>query len=116
MALRKSDYVIFPLLARTTTTQASKPVNLVNGSRLAAFLRVSAKSGTNPTLNVKIQDSPDGENWFDIASGAFTEATNTGAFRLGLAGPFGDYVRGHATIGGTDTPTFTYELQINVES
>lgn len=116
MALRKSESTPFPLLARTATIHVSRPVHLVNGSRLAAFLRITARGGTNPTLNVKLQDSPDGENWFDIASGAFTEATNVASLRLALQGPFGSFVRAHSTIGGTDTPTFTYELQLHVES
>ncbi len=92
-----------------TVTLNSPGYNVDRMKSGAFFLNVSAASGTIPTLNVKIQDSPNGTDWYDLPSMAFTQATGVTSQRLSFAGPLGLYVRAVQTIGGT-TPSFTYSL------
>lgn len=76
----------------------------------SAFLDVTAKTGTNPTLNVKFQEwDQASEDWYDISGAAFAEAVDvtneritfsTNAFRL----------RCVQVIGGTATPTFDFTV------
>lgn len=69
-------------------------------------LAVTAASGTNPTLDVEIQTSPDGSTWTAVAS--FTQKTTTGSQHK-LFAPLDRYVRAACTIGGT-LPSFTFSL------
>lgn len=68
---------------------------------------VTAVSGTAPTLDVEIQTSRDGNVWAAVES--FAQVTATGRVRL-TTGDCLRYVRAVWTIGGTDTPTFTFLL------
>lgn len=75
---------------------------------LKAVMDVGTVTGTNPTWDVKIQESDSsGSGYADITGAAFTQVTATGAgaveihFRATKR-----YVRASATIGGTSTPTF----------
>ena len=72
----------------------------------------TAVSGTNPTLDVKLQHTIDGgTNWNDITGGAFTQLTATGVQLLNITGPWSDACRIVYTIGGTATPTFTFSVK-----
>jgi hypothetical protein len=89
-------------------------------SDIIAQLNVTAKSGTNPTLDVKIQHSVDnGKNWEDLID--WTQVVS------GTSLPSNEYVtvsRWHPTtplyfgnklqivwtIGGTDTPTWAFSV------
>src|SRR4051794_22195261 len=75
-----------------------------------AFLRISAASGTAPTLDIKFQDSADGTNWVDVASGAFAQKTTTGNSSLVLSN-VGPYLRAVLDVGGT-SPSFTFDLYV----
>ena len=89
-------------------------------TKLVAYLSVTAASGTSPTLDVKIQDSPDGNTWYDIGSGT---GSGTGLFVQATAATtqvkdittrnFGRYIRAVNTVGGT-TPSFTFSVQVVV--
>jgi hypothetical protein len=80
--------LILPSLARTAsgtgvndgtgvTASAGQWTGVGQYSSADVFLKVTAASGTTPTLNVYIQKlSPDGLTWQDIAS--VTQATTTG--------------------------------------
>lgn len=69
----------------------------------------SASAGTNPTLDVKLQESDtESGGYTDIASAAFTQVTTSGGVQsmaLNLDS-VKKYIRALATIGGTSTPTF----------
>jgi hypothetical protein len=79
----------------------------------AAFF-VSAKNvaGTNPTLDVKLQDSADNSSFADVTGLAFTQVTaaNTKAavfHRLNVnVDGLRRYVRAVTAIGGTSSPQF----------
>lgn len=84
---------------------AEHPVGLK--AQLAAQVIVTAVSGTNPTLDVLVQDSLDGVNWTTLI--AFTQLTGTGSELKKVANP-AKFIRASWTIGGTDTPTFTFSV------
>lgn len=68
----------------------------------------SAGGGTSPTLDVKLQDSPDNSAWTDISGAAFTQVTDaadsTEAISLDLNNA-NRYIRAVKTVSGT-SPTF----------
>lgn len=60
-------------------------------------------TGTNPTLDVKIQESDNGTDWRDL--GVFPQITAAGNYYITLKSN-ADYRRHHSTLGGEDTPKF----------
>jgi len=95
------------------TNSASK--DLGTYAEAEGFARVTAKAGTSPTLDIKFQGSHDGTNFADLGD-AFTQITTEGTYVKKLAANFGKFVRAVATIGGSDTPTFTFSLQVVAKS
>jgi hypothetical protein len=66
---------------------------------------VTAVTGTNPTLDVSIEESDDaGTNWFKVYD--FPRITATGMYRSPVLTLRGNRVRYVQTVGGT-TPSFT---------
>lgn len=94
--------------AEVTETSQTAAIDVSGADELSVFLSVTAASGTSPTLDVVIQDSPDGLLWYDKES--FTQATAVTSEAKRLTN-FGKFVRVKYTIGGTDTPTFTFEVK-----
>ena len=74
-----------------------------------AWLNVTAASGTSPTLDVKLETSSDGTNWYTVA--AFAQKTGISSERKGFA-PLDDYARWTWTVGGT-TPNFTFAIAVS---
>ena len=52
---------------------------------------MTAVSGTTPTLDVVLEDSLDGANWYLI--GTFTQMTANGTQVINVSTPFADLVR-----------------------
>lgn len=101
-------YTLIPGGAKTTTyTGSSFRVDIFNAA--VAFLNVVAASGTSPTLNVKLQDSWDGVEWYDTGV-AFTQATGVTTERKTISN-FGRFIRAVGTIAGT-SPSFTFGLNV----
>lgn len=98
-------------IAARTSTVTSSAVNLTTykGGVIVQQL-VGVVSGTNPTLDGKIQTSADGSTgWTDLTGATFTQVTATDSFQkigFDVRDTLG-YVRYVGTIGGTNTPTFT---------
>lgn len=67
------------------------------------MVHVPAVSGTNPTLDVKIQESDNGSNWRDFL--AFPQITAAGQYFVSGRSN-ARYRRCVTTVGGTDTPSF----------
>lgn len=104
------------LTSQTITANVnSAALTITAPSPSIAYLNVSAVSGTSPTMTVTLQDSPDGVNWYNIPSGAFSAVTAVGTSRLALpAGTaVGPNFRASVTVGGT-TPSFTASLMIQL--
>lgn len=87
------------------------------------YLDVTAVTGTNPTLDVKIQAfDPVSGQYIDIANAAFAQKTGASTAMLtvypGIATSANVAVsdvmpanyRAVATVGGTNTPTVTFSL------
>lgn len=92
-------------LTTTTTTGTLTPTG--GCSYLSNFI-VTIVTGTNPTLDVSIEESDDsGTNWFRVYD--FQRITATGAYRSPLITLRGNRVRYVQTVGGT-TPSFTRSI------
>jgi hypothetical protein len=95
-------------LTTTTTTATISPGSNVNiGTYTHSFnVIVTAVSGTNPTLDVGVEESPDnGTNWFRIYD--FERITATGAYSSPpIRATYGTRYRYVQTVGGS-TPSFT---------
>lgn len=98
--------------ARTATATGTafdtSSVDSLNGT-----LVISAASGTNPTLDVVLQTTADGTNYYTVL--AFPQQTTTQAGVARVFGPLGSSSRWSWTIGGTDTPTFTFAITATVD-
>lgn len=98
--------------ARTTSSNGTAfdttGVNAINGT-----LVISARSGTNPTLDVVLETTADGTNYYTVLAFPQQTATTTGVSRV--FGPLGSLSRWKWTVGGTDTPSFTFALSGTVD-
>lgn len=83
-------------------------------SRLSILLEAVKNAGTNPTLDVKIQDSADNLTFDDVTGLAFTQVTTaTSSQELAVAArSLRRYVRAVATIGGTESPSYTFYVKL----
>lgn len=96
------------IAARTSTVTATGiDVSGYKGGLIVQQL-VGVVSGTTPTLNGKLQSSPDNSAWTDISGATFTEVTASDSFqKIGVDVRDGaKYLRYVGTIAGT-TPSFT---------
>jgi hypothetical protein len=93
--------------AALTTTATSGTITPSAGALSQEFnVIVTAVAGTNPTLDVVVQESDDsGTNWFDTYH--FPRITATGQYRSPLIPLTGNRVRYVRTVGGTGSPSFT---------
>lgn len=94
--------------AEKTSSSQTGAIDVSDSDEMSIYLDVTVVSGTTPTLDVVIQDSPDGSKWYDKES--FTQATGVTGEAKRITN-FGKFVRVKYTIGGTDTPTFTFEVK-----
>lgn len=104
-----SHVVVDELLAplARTTSGVSQGINKGDVREGLLLVEVSAVSGTSPTLDVKLQTSPDGASWFDLPGGALAQITASGNYALKVAN-FGRFIRVAYSIGGT-TPSFAFK-------
>jgi len=99
-------------IGTTATSAATSPGSVANvGTNAHSFsVIVTAASGTNPTMDVSIEESPDnGTNWVRIYD--FPRIVGTGTYVSPiLPAVWGSRYRYVRTIGGTATPSFTMSL------
>ena len=74
---------------------------------IVSYLDITAASGTTPTLNVIVQDSPDGTIWDTLLT--HTQQTGAAINTQRTNGAIGRYIRVSYTVGGT-TPSFTFTV------
>lgn len=97
--------ILQPKASLTATGNGSTYDGAASSSRGGAgHLHVTAKSGTSPTLDGKIQHSADGSTWADLIT--FAQRTAIGAERVEVTGTVNRYLRFIRTIGGTG-PSFS---------
>ena len=102
-----------PLTNVSTGVVTSDPIDMREFVEAIAFINMTAQTGTTPTLDCKIQYSPDYDpsnptagNWVDSLD-TFTQMnTSTGVFFKKLSANFGRFIRLVFTPGGT-LPVYT---------
>ena len=91
--------------AAITTTATTAAFTPAFGSAYQINILVTAVSGTNPTLDISIEESDDnGTNWFKVYD--FPRISTAGIFRSPVIRATGTRVRYVQTLTGT-TPSFT---------
>jgi hypothetical protein len=101
--------------AARTTTLTGTGVDLQSyEGNIGLILNCSAATdGTNPTLNVKIQDSANNSDFDDVSGLTFTQVTTAASVQLlRVRKSVRRYIRVVGTIGGTDDPAFTYGIEL----
>lgn len=94
-----------------TATSSSVANNLGNGFQVNVVVS-AAPTGTNPTMDVVVQESYDGgTNWVDLYH--FQRITGAGSFNSPILRASGRNIRYVRTIGGT-TPSFTTAVTRNI--
>lgn len=92
---------------RTTSSTSTVAFGWGRVTRIRAQLNVTAASGTDPTLDVTLEDSLDGTNWNTI--GTFAQATGATREVKDISTPFAGMVRAKWVVAGT-TPSFTFSV------
>lgn len=109
---------LFKASGATTATSSSSAVQLgavTAGQRVYASLHVLSVSGTNPTLDVVVESDDNGGMSSATTRATFTQATAATSEFVSAAGAItDDYWRITYTIGGTDTPTFSFVVAIGI--
>lgn len=101
--------IILPSAARTASGNSNN-ITVPADANLRVDINVTAASGTSPTLDGKLQHSPDGgTTWIDLV--AITQKTTTGTESKTASAPTSGLVRFNYTIGGT-TPSFTFSVSL----
>jgi hypothetical protein len=99
--------------ARTTST-ASTAFDTTNIDSVNGTLIITATTGTDETLDVILQTSPDGGTTWQTV-GAFAQQTATTAGVPKIFAGLGDSSRWSWTIGGTGSPGFTFSISSTVD-
>lgn len=102
-------------ITATGTTAAQQLGAVTSSQRLYAALHVLSASGTSPTMDVVIESDDNGSFTSGVTRLTLTQATGITSQWSSVAGAItDDYWRASITIGGTDTPTFTYALVLGI--
>jgi hypothetical protein len=91
-----------------TATATGTAFDTDNLDSITGVLTVGTVTGTNPTLDVVLETTGDGTNYYTVA--AFVQKTATATADAKVFGPLGALSRWKWTIGGTATPTFTFGI------
>ena len=93
---------------------SAKPMLTKHAKEIAIYLVITAVSGTNPTLNIVLKDYNSGaKTWHTVAS--FDQKTSTGLDSGRLGYGVGEEFALFYEVGGTDTPTFKFSINIGVK-
>ncbi len=99
--------------AAITATATSSAIGNDLGNAFQITVQVTAVSGTNPTLDIRIEESFDGgTNWVTLYE--FQRIIAAGAYNSPVLRGVGRNIRYVRTIGGTGSPSFTMALIRNV--
>ena len=113
--LEKLDLLsLHPIAARTATGDGTGiDLRDYDGDLMLILDSAAAGAGTNPTLDVSVEHSDEAsDNFTQIGTTAFTRVTST-ASRQKLVISKDEakrYVRVKYTIGGTNSPSFTFSV------
>lgn len=105
---------LFSGTVTASSNSTATPLKTKNGKEAIIFLNITAVSGTNPTLDLtlKVYDSLTTQ-WHTFAS--FDQKANTGT-DVGYVGyAIGEEMAVYYTVGGTNTPTFTFSINVGIK-
>lgn len=123
VTMQGDSVVAAGILAQEPTTETTNDFStgsqmgtLTAAQRMYANLHVTAASGTSPTLDVIIQSDEVGFG-SPTTRITFAQAVAIGGQHLSVAGAVtpDDYWRAGWTIGGSDTPTFTFAVALAIK-
>lgn len=106
--------ILFHPSAEETISGESVTNNLEENEVIALFVNVSAASGASPTMTVKLQESPNGTDWYDVPSLNTAEFITTGteSVRIAVGTKLAEKVKLVWTVGGA-TPAFTFTAHLS---
>jgi nitrate/nitrite transporter NarK len=99
--------------AARTATGTSSAFATADTDHLTATLVVTAASGTTPTLDVTLETTADGTNYYTVPV-TFPQQTGTTTGVARVFGSLGATSRWKWTIGGT-TPSFTFSIAVTAD-
>lgn len=99
--------------AARTATATGTAFSTAGVDSVTGTLTVTVVSGTNPTLDVTLETTADGTNYYTVA--AFVQKTVAATADAKVFGPLGSSSRWKWAIGGTDTPTFTFSISTTAD-
>ncbi len=115
-ALAQATGVELAPAASRTSTLTGTGIDVLEYEGVAlVLLNASAGTGTNPTLDVKLQHSDDDSSYEDVTSGAFSQVTDAAetagvkVMKLNVS-DLKRYLRIVGTIAGT-TPSFDFGVE-----
>lgn len=115
-ALAQAVGLVLAAAARRTSSLTGTGIDVLTYEGVAlVVLNASAGTGTNPTLDVKLQHSDDDSTYEDVTGGAFTQVTDVAGSagvqvkRINVS-DLKRYVRAIGTIAGT-TPSFDFGVE-----
>lgn len=115
-ALAQATGVELAPAASRTSTLTGTGIDVLEYEGVAlVLLNTSVGTGTNPTLDVKLQHSDDDSTYEDVTSGTFTQVTNAAetagvkVMKLNVS-DLKRYLRVVGTIAGT-TPSFDFGVE-----
>ena len=115
-ALAQTVGLVLAAAARRTSTLTGTGIDVLDYEGVALIvLNASAGTGTNPTLDVKLQHSDDDSTYADVNAGAFAQVTDA-AESAGVqvlkvnVSDLKQYLRVVGTIAGT-TPSFDFGVE-----
>lgn len=135
--LMNQHVTIFASGAKGSGANNSNPVTNHSGKGGIFWLEITAKSGTSPTLDVKLQGyDQDGGDWVDLGDNvagtgayAFSQKSSisepvrdqltvypglTASGNAVCSGILPNQFRAVATVGGSSTPTVTFTLGVDL--
>ena len=114
--LKSQSTIVIPSTALSGTAVTTAPVPCGNYRKATLIQRTTAVAGTSPSLAMKLQGSPDGTAWDDVASGGFSaKTTNSGLEKLsGLDISGYTQLRLNYTVTGSAAPTVTAQVDMQL--
>ena len=97
-----------------TSSGMGNSMSPATNTLIGMFINVSAVSGVLPTLIVKLQESPNGTDWYDVSgmvNGNALAVTGLTSISAQSNQLIADNVRLVWTIGGVN-PSFTFEVEL----
>ena len=111
--MRTSDEQIYGGTVTENGDSYTIPINVKGAGEVVLFLDVTAVSGTDPTLVIKLMTQDTISNkWFEI--GRFDSVSSVTTDVTFIINGLGSFLAGAWELGGTD-PSFTFALNASIK-